>query len=694
MNDLVRSTCSMCQMACGILIQMDNGKPVKIIGDPEHPVNRGHICVKAEAALELLYHPDRLKHPLKRAGDKGSGKWERISWDEAWDLVASKLMETKKKFGPESIVFMRGAAKGLQEDYMTRFANILGAPNISSMAHNCFVPRRNSAQITYGFFPRPDYEYPPSCLILWGMGPAESRIGEYHQIIEALDRGTKLVVVDPLPNRLLDRAFMHLRLRPGSDLALALGMMNVIINEELYDKQFVDKWTSGFDELREHVKSYSPDKVAEITWVAADEIKAAARFYASNKPACIQHGNGIDQGVNSFQNARAIDIMRSICGNLGIPGGELKWSGLAIHTRHAPEMAQADKISKEARAKRISAKDSLLPIVFYALPQTIVKSILYGDPYYLKAGYIQGGNVLLTFTNSARVKEALGKLDFLVVADLFMTPTAAMADVVFPVASFLEWDGILAPPYYEIASVQQKIAQVGESLCDYDILKGLAKRMGFGEYFPEDIREIHKIILEPGGFNFDEFRKIGFLKGNKLYRHYEKEGFKTPSGKVEIYSSQLKEWGFDPLPVYYENPETPFSDPKLAKEYPLIFTSRKLRPFRHTDRMLPLLRGLHPEPITTIHPDTAKKLGINEGDMVYIETKRGKIKQRAAISSALDPRVVEVDYGWWFPEKGIYSLYGMTEANINMLTSDEPPFNREMGSPVLRGFCCKVYKAS
>ena len=695
MAEVVKSTCSMCQMACGILVHLEDGKPVKIDGDPEHPVNKGAICPKGEAALQLLYHPDRLKHPLKRAGKRGEGKWKRVTWDEALDTVAAGLNKVKDEYGVESVVFLRGAAKGMQEDYMSRFSQLFGTPNIASMAYVCFVPRKNASKVTYGYFARPDYEHPPACLMLWGMSPFDTRIGEYRQITEALDKGTKLIVIDPSRNKLTDRAEMWLQLRPGSDLALALGMINVIVNETLYDADFVSNWTVGFDKLKTHVQDYPPEKVAEITWVPAETIRAAARFYATTKPGSIQCGNGIDFGINNFQTARASDILRAITGNLGIPGGDLKWSPVPVLARHAPQLSLRDKVSPEMRARRISIKDGLIPLVKYALPQTIVKAISYGDPYPIRAAYIQGGNVLLSYANSKEVYKALNQLDFLVVSDLWMTPTAALADVVLPVASFLECDGVLKPEYYEIASVQQKVAQVGECRSDYDILKDLAKKTVSEGYFWENITECLDIMVAAAGITFEEFREIGVFAGAKLYRHYEKENFQTPSGKVELYSSQLKEWGFDPLPTYYEYPETPYSDPELATEYPLIFTSRKLQCYRHTDgRQLATLRGTHPEPLVRIHPETANTLGITDGNWVYIETRRGRIKQKAALSADTDPRVVEVDYGWWFPERGNADLYGWAEANVNILTSDRPPFSKEMGSPVFRGTLCKVYKAA
>ena len=694
MTETIKSTCGMCQMACGILIELENGKPVKIEGDPNSPVNRGKLCIKGRMVLQLLDNPKRLTHPLKRIGERGDGRWEKISWDVALESTAGYLMKAKEKYGPESVIFMRGGAKGLQEHYMSRFSQVFGTPNIASMAHNCYVPRTSSANITYGYVPRPDYEYPPACLIIWGMSPFDTRIGEYEQIVAALDKGTQLILVDPRRQKLTDRAALWLQIRPGSDLALALGMIHVIVNERLYDEKFVEKWTVGFEKLSVHVQDYDPEKVSKITWVPAELIRQAARTYALNKPACLQCGNAIDSGVNSVQAARASDILRVITGNLGIPGGELEWSDLPIHTGYSPALSLRDKVSEETRSRRLSASDNLWPKAMYTLPQRIVRAILKGDPYFLRGAYIQGGNLLLTYPNSKNVMKAFKKLDFIVATDLFMTPTTAMADIVLPVSSFLECDGLLTPPYYKIASVQQKVVQVGECRSDYEILKELAKRIGGGEYFWEEITGALDYMLKPANITFEEFRKIGTFQGKKLYRHYEKDGFNTPSGKAEIFSNQLKEWGFDPLPVYCEGPETIFSEPNLAKEYPLTIVSWKRVNYRHSSlREIDPLRRLHPDPTVRIHPETAAKLGIADGDWAFIETKRGRIKQKCVLSQDIDPRVVDVDFGWWFPEKGLSEMFDWDKSNINILTSDEPPFNREMGSPTFRGILCKVYRA-
>jgi anaerobic selenocysteine-containing dehydrogenase len=442
-----------------------------------------------------------------------------------------------------------------------------------------------------------------------------------------------------------------------------------------------------------HVRDYTPEKVESITWVPKDEIIKAARLYSTAKPGCIQWGNGIETTLNSFQACRAIAILRSISGNLGIPGGDVKWSEPGGLTRGSPDFVCQYNIPDEIRTQRLSVKDNLMPIVYFAHHQAILRAILNDDPYPIRAAYLQGGNFLTSYTNAKKVHEALKKLDFFVVSDMFMTPTVMLADIVLPVASYLEADSVEQPWHYPIASVQQKVAQVGESWPDGKILNELARKLGFHEYVWEDMNQSLDWVLKPAGITLEEFRKIGHLVGSRLYRHYEKEGFDTPSKKVELYSKRLEEWGFDPLPVYHELPETPYSEPEMAKEYPFILTSKKVDVYWHSGgRQIPPLRKVRPGPILKIHPEAAHNLGIKEGDWAFIATRRGRIKQKVNFDESLDPRVVEVDYAWWFPEAEASTLYSWNESNINILTDDGPSYSREMGSPNMRGIFCKVYK--
>ena len=694
-NRVVKSTCGLCQAGCGVRIHMENNTPKQIQGDPDSPVNKGALCAKGLASLKYLNHPDRLKYPLKKNKDYNGGEWERISWDEALDTVAHELTQAKTAYGPESLIFMRGSFKGGYEGtFMSRFANALGAPNIASMASVCYVPRTLGSELTCGFNPVPDYHYPPACTVVWGANMADTRIGEHGQTIQAVHEGSKLIVIDPRKIKLAEKADLWLQPRPGSDLALALGMLNVIINECLFDEDFIHNRTVGFKELKAHVQKYSPEVVEQLTWVKASAIKQAALLYATSKPAIIQTGNALDHTMNNFQTARAISILRAVSGNLGVPGGEISCTPPGIRLpMGSPELDLREMISDKLRAKRLNAKEGLLPMLFYSLPQSIVKAILHDDPYPVRAGFIQGGNMLLTYTNARKTYQALQKLDFLVVADMFMTPTAAMADIVLPAATYLEFDGVVAPPYYPIAQIQQKVGQVGESRSDFKILQGLAQRLGFGSLFWPGEQESLDYILGPAGFTFEEFRKIAVIKGNKNYRRHEKNGFKTPSGKVELYSKRLKKWGFDPLPVIRQTEGFSVNTSELDKEYPFVLTSWKSGVYRHSaGKQIPILRDTHPEPVVWIHPDAAKRLGIGDGDFVFIETRKGKIRQKACLTTDIDSRVLGVDYAWWFPEKGPENQYGWAEANINILTDDDPPYGREMGTPNLRGISCRIHK--
>ena len=306
---------------------------------------------------------------------------------------------------------------------------------------------------------------------------------------------------------------------------------------------------------------------------------------------------------------------------------------------------------------------------------------------------IHANNPLITWPNYKEVLRALKSLDFLYVADHFMTPTAELADVVLPAGTYLEENDVpFRTPY---VLIQQKVAEIGQAWPDKKIINELAKKLGMGEYFWEEVDESLDVILSPLGLSFEEFRKLGFFTVPREYRKHLRRGFNTPSKKVELYSNRFKEWGYDPIPVFHEPPETPFSAPELVERYPLVFTSWHNETFRHSNnRQIATLRGRDPEPIVEIHPQTAEDLGIENGDMVYIETKRGRIKQKAKLTDGIDPRVVGLSYAWWFPEKGVESLHGCEESNINVLTDNSPPYNPQIGSTNLRGLLCRVYKVS
>lgn len=698
MEKVVKSTCSMCNRLCGVLIHLHEGRVIKVEGDPESPVNMGCLCVKGYAAVELLYHPARLKFPMRRVGTKGEGRWQRISWDEALGEIAQAIKRAKESYGAESVVFAQGAPKGFGP-YLERLRNLIGTPNMITSAHVCSIPRRVAAWVTYGLSlgTAPDQvgdlDYPPGCIVLWAVNTEISDHPGYIRMERALSQGSKLIVIDPRKTNFAKKADIWLQPRPGTDLALALAMINVIVQERLYDESFVSNWTIGFDKLKNHVQDYILEWAEEITWVPARKIKEAIRMYAMTKPAIIRDGNGFEESINSVQTARAIAILRTITGNLGIPGGEVEWTEFPLG--RMSEFILSDKLSEAQRNKMIGANFGLLPLypVQIALPQLVTKAILEEKPYPVKVMGIHGSNPLVTWSNARQVYQALMKLDFTYVSDLVMTPTAELADIVLPASTYLEVNDVAAR--LPFIGIRQKVAQVGECWPDQKMINELGKRLGYEEYFWEDVEEALDIILKPAGITFAELKQIGGIKVGREYRKYERTGFNTPSGKAELYSTLFEKWGHDPLPTYHEPPETSHSAPELTKDYPLILTSWHLYPYHHSDnRYLATLRGIEPEPIAELHPETARSLEVKNGDQVYIETKRGRIKQKVLITEAIDPKVVGVSYAWWFPEKGVESLHGWKESNINILTESEPPYNPQVGSTNLRGILCRVYKAN
>ena len=680
---------------CGILVHVENGRITKIEGDPGSPLNRGSICAKGLAQVERLSHPDRLKYPMKRMGQRGEGKWSRISWDEALKTIAEKITETISKDGPSAISFAQGTPKGLELYLMIRLANILKVPNFSTPGHVCHMPRETASTLTCGFFPIPDYEHPPSCVAVWGSNlyqtNEEGIIGS--QLRRALDHGAKLIAIDPRKTTIASRADIWLQPRPGTDLALALGMLRVIIDGSFYEKDFVESWTKGFPELKEHLQQYPLDKVSEITWVPKDHIVEAAHLFSKTKPACIQWGNALEHNINSVQCAKALLVLIAITGNLDVPGGNVNRQGPPI--MRPGELVQSKKFP-DKKEKILSPQFRLATMMGFVPSQLIVKAILTGKPYPIRLMYLQGGNPLLSYANSKETFEAMKGLDFLAVSEIFLTPTAQLADVVLPAATNFEFDDIghFGLPHGFILPRPKIVEPVGECWPDSQILNELGKRLGYGQNFWNDLRECLDDILKPAGMTYDDFKNTGILKGKWEYKSYEKKGFKTPSGKFEIYSQQLKEWGFAPVPSYQELPESPSGSPELAKEYPLIFTSAKDPFYFHSAyRNIPSLRKLSPDPTVLLHPDTASRLGIQEEDWISIETKRGTIHQRAKLNNEIDPRVIILSFGWWFPERKDLELCGWKESNLNVLTSSDPPYEPAIGSTSLRAVPCRIYKS-
>ncbi|MBI4969910.1 MAG: molybdopterin-dependent oxidoreductase [Rhodospirillales bacterium] len=696
---ILKSVCRSCHGGCGALMHVEDGVLVKVEGDPNSPLNKGRLCPIGAVTRDLVYHPDRLHYPRRRKGPRGSGQWERISWDAALDEIAQRLNAIRKEFGPWSIALGTGTGRH-HIRWVSRFGHAMGTPNWCEPGFaQCFHPRVNTCVQTMGDLPVCDFtgEVPAKVILYWGHNPVHSGPdGETRfNVRDSLAANPKIIVVDPRKTELAEKADLWLRVRPGADDALALAMLNVIIGEKLYDQAFVARWTHGFDALAERVKTMTPEWAEPLTWVSADLIRAAARLYAQTRPGILEWGCAIEHTPNCIQTVRAISMLPVLTGDIDVPGGMV----FGMHgIGRFPSLIE--NLTPEASAKRLGAdRFKMLGGEGAALPAahipTLLEAMRTGKPYPIKAFLVFGNNTLTTYANSSQVLESLTKVDFMVNADLFMTPTAELADIVLPAASWPELDQIAGLPTIagNVVLGQQKVVRVGECKSDEEIFVELARRMDLPVGKESVIEVLDQQLKEGLGIDFAQLTEKGFVKVPFRYRKYETDGFKTPTGKIELYSTRLEAMGYDPLPNYQEPPESPLSRPDLAQDFPLVLTTGGRIPFYFNSehRQIAKLRRAYRDPKAEIHPETAKRFGIGEGDWMWIETRRGKMKQRAKLSDGIDPRVVNAEHGWWFPDQPAPE-YGVWQSNANLLTDNGPPYDPAMGTYQLRALLCRVGK--
>lgn len=697
MKQIVKSACRMCHGGCGVLVHVSDGRVVKVEGNPDSPLNRGRMCVKGRASLEQLYHPDRLTHPLKRIGDRGQGNWARISWDEALELIAVKIRASISQNGPESIAVGTGTGRH-HFHHVLRFANALGTPNwCEPGTAQCFIPRILTGVMTFGDLPVCDYygDVNPGCLLVWGHNPTVTGPdGEIQfRVRDCLKKGTRLIVIDPRRTELAGQADLWLQIRPGADDALALAIIQVIIAEQLFDAEFVGKWTTGFEALAERVRETTPEWAEPVTWIPAEKIREAARLFAQTKPAALEWGVALEHTPNCLQTVRAAALLPALTGNIDVPGGWI----LGMHGLN-PLPIFMDNLSPEMKQKRLGADSfgvlsgpsALFPS---AHAPSVFRAMRTGEPYPINTFLVFGNNALATYANSVEVYRSLMALDFLAVMDLYMTPTAELADVVLPAASWLEVDEVVGLPYVaeNVILAQQKILRIGECRSDEEVFIDLAARLDL-PVGREPLEDVYNKQLSSRGLTFQELKEKGHIEIPIVYKKYEQTGFMTGSGKVELAASYLETLGYDPLPFYQEPPESPVSRPDLLELYPLVLTTgARSRYYFHSEyRQLNSLRQRRPDPIMEIHPAAAAGRGIEDGDWVWIETRRGRIRQRARLTDGLDPRVVSIQHGWWFPEEPGPD-YGIWKSNANLLTDNSPPYDPAMGTYQLRALLCQVY---
>ena len=680
--------CHLCAGHCSMKAIVEDGKLVDLEPDMESglyaeqcALNKGRFTIP-----EVLGHKDRLLYPQKRIGARGEGKWQRISWDEALDTIAAKFNDVKQKFGPESVAFGLGEPKGMEFAFAQRLASAFGTPSVVTPGWSCGVPKAMAGAFTYGSPVVCDDSNLPALVVMWGSNMNQTTGGFRRETLERLfEAGGKLIAVDPQKTDVARLADLWIRPRPGSDGALAAGVLKVIIEEKLYEQDIVDNWSVGFEKLREHFSTFSLEEVEKQTWVARAQIEEFARLYAGTKPAAMQTGNALDQLVNSFQTTRAIAIMRAICGNVNVPGGDVVLTAPA-YTRPGSFFLlnkyprQTEKIL--GKKFKFAQRSAFIP------PHVLTKAILEEDPCPIKAAMFILSNPLVSWPNSKETYRALMKLDLIVVSELFMTPTTALADIVLPAAWSMEHEEIgYWPGWYEEIRAHPKLVDApGECWPDTKIINELAKRLGLGEDFWKDDHEALDLMLKPSGMNYEQFKEKRTLLPRKEYRRHE---YDTPSRKIEIFSARVEKIGYAPMPTWEELGQKL----EMPAGFPLLLTNAKEEAYMLSGfKSVASVRIIRPDPIVELHPQTAQELGLEEGKWVTIETKEGSIRQRLALNRSIDPRVVVAAFGWWFPEQSETGL-GWSGSNINMLTPSGPDYDPSTGGITLRGIPCRVRAA-
>ncbi len=708
------STCYFCtSRGCAMKVYVDAGRVRKVAYHTEAPITPGGYCIRPGLAKEYQEHPFRLTFPLKRTAERGANRWQRISWDEALDEIAEKLEGLRQKYGPETLATSSGTGRGGWDFAKTRFMNLFGSPNRMGAVTVCYGPRSMVSFATFGASVMPQRKKGKTRLtVLWGRNPHEGGPSTWHGFQKAAREGTRTMVVDPRCTEAARTADLWVQIRPGTDAALALGIMNVLIEEGLYDRGFVENHTSGFPLLVERVKEYPPARVARITGLPEVRLREIARFFAANQPATFTIGVASEHSPpNSIQAVRAINILFAIAGSIDVEGGGLIVGPVPGFVPDAA-MEANEALAPEQRAKQMGSDRFRFlsypgwelvaeqlkarwgdrhPAAAYlncmAHGPSLFRAMVTGEPYPVKGLIVSASNPLLSYPNTKLVYQALKALDLLVTFDITWTPTAQLSDYVLPAACWLErpdmgnFSSVGAYPIVQAgeAALPARVPGRYERLNDYEFWRELGMRLGQAQAWPwKSFEEVWtyrlREIMEKRGVNtlsefvHDRRWEIGAAGPGACAAG----PLATPSGKVEIFSAILEKLGYDPLPGYQE-PQAPDT---AWRPYTLLnISGPRTRPFHHSEfRHVESFRRLHPDPVVEIPVDTARRNGIADGDWVWIETPLGRVKQRARLTTSFAPGYISTQHGWWYPEApgAEPSLHGLWESNINVTTDDDP----------------------
>jgi len=708
-----KAICGICPAGCHVVVTYDSeGKINKV--NPDNDSDLGMICTLGEHSTDIVYAKDRLKYPLKRVGKKGTYEFERISWDEAYDTIVSKLIEIKTESGAEATAVYTGRGsfelsmcdvfqpKGVAVSSASSVLFPFGSPNALGVGALCYVsfamiaPHVTMGGMMINMFS--DIEN-GELIVVWGANPAtDCPPLDYHRIIDASKKGSRVVVIDPRRTKTAKSVNAEwVPVRPGTDGALALGMCQVLIEEELYDEKFVENWTLGFDDFARYTQHFRPEVVEETTGVKAETIRTLARSIAEANGAAPIMYSGLEYSDSGVQAIRATMALWALAGQLDVPGGRCFSMKENIFKVNREGLIANPNPSKALGRERFPVYSSYRGESHaISLPESVLES----KPYKIRSLIILGGSIITAWPQPKIWKKTLNELDFLVTIDRQLTADAAYADIILPATTMYEIESYMT--YGPMFKIREKVIEpIGEARNDFFIMAELAKRLDYGHLYPQTEEELFNYVLRGTGYSLEDVRKNGNevkLKGKMLqYKKWEKgklrsdgkPGFETPSGKFEFTSEILEEHGYNSLPEYTEPKEGPLSQPELSKKYPLVFNSgsRVSSDFRSQHHGVKSLLKKHPEPMVTINTTDAEERKITTGDIVKISTKRGAVTMRAFVTDDIVAGSIDADMGGGGP----VGSDAWKNTNINELT-DLQNYDPVSGFPVYKSLLCQVEK--
>jgi len=658
--------CDICFWKCGAIAYLKDGKLWKIEGNPEDPLSNGRLCPRGTGGIGAHFDKDRLKTPLMRKATRGGEEWTAVTWDEAFDFIAKKMEKIKNEYGPESMALF---SHGIGGNFLKHLFKAYGSPNITAPSFaQCRGPRDVGFRLTYG----EDIGSPErtdiknaKCITLLGSHLGENmHNSQVQEFAEANGNGAVIIVADPRFSVAASKAKYYLPIKPGTDIALLLAWMNVIVNENLYDKEFIEKYSFGFEEFKTYIQQFTPEWAYPETGIEPSLIRTTAREMSFHKPASLIHpGRHVTWYGDDAQRSRAIALLNALMGNWGKKGGFYYPQSLDLPGYPYPEYPKSAK-------EKVDNPDHKYPFAHETITTGIREATLTGKPYPVKGWFVYATNLLNALPNENETIAAIKNLDLMVVIDIYPSEIAGWADVILPESVYLERHDDLNVEWFRepfIAIRQPAVEAPDDQKPNWWMAKKIGEKLGLGHFFPwKDIEEYMGTRLTKGGYSFDELKKTGIIKGAHKPIYFD-EGvpveYPTPTGKVEFYSTQLAEKGFDPIPVY-NKPEGP-----PAGFFRLLYGRSPVHSFSRTQTN-PILYDMMSENEIWINQDIAEKYGLKSGNYIRLKNEEGVISNKIKVKSTQRIRsdCVYMVHGFGHNSKMLKKTYGKGASDAQLLT--------------------------